>query len=800
MRHAVRSLLKARGFAGIAVATLAIGIGSTTAVFSIVDAVLLKPLPFRDAARVVVLSRVNVRRGVTDAPFSYAAYQEIASRSRSYESISALASDQFTMTGVDHAEELPGARVSASFFDVIGVSPAAGRSFRAQEDTPGGPAVVVLGRRFWRRRFGGDPRAVGNTLTLNGAPHLIVGALGIDLPPPFADVDIWATRPEAVSGFSPALVASGLGYLTAVARSAPGVPAERAQTELDTITRDYARANPANTDADPDSTMRPVPIRERGVGSTRSPLLLLTAAVGLVLLVACANVANLLLVRATARSHEAALRLALGASRWDLSRWLCAESLVLALAGGLAGVAAARWAVSLASAGLAGLPRGSEVAVDGRVLVVSLAVSIGAGLLFGLAPLRRATAQAPVDALRAGSRGSTRHGGGAASVLVVGEVAMSLVLLVVAGLLLQSLAGVLTTPVGFRSDGLLTTRVSLPMSRYADPAALRSFINRLMIRLATAPGVASASASMDLPPNPTVMAPFQPGDRPQVAIGKRSVGVWSGVTPGYFATMGIPLLMGRAFNDADTESTRTVVIVSADLVRRVWPDESPLGKTLLVGRRTDYAEVVGVVGDVRNAGQAVAPMPEMYTPYAQRPWSSMGLVVRAAGGDPLGLVNSVRAAVSAVDPDQPVTGVQTMDAALSGSLATARATTALLSAFAVVALAMAAAGLYGVIAYTVEQRTREIGVRIALGADPRAVLALVAAEGGRLAIAGVALGSVVAAIVARAARGLVFGVSRGDPLIYGAVVVLFMIVAAAACVVPARRALRVDPIVALRAE
>jgi putative ABC transport system permease protein len=800
MRHAVRSLLKARAFAGIAVATLAIGIGSTTAVFSIVDAVLLRPLPFKDAARLVVLSRVNVKRGVTDAPFSYAAYQEVSSRARSYESISALASDQFNMTGIEHAEELPGARVSASFFDVIGVSPAAGRSFSAQDDTPGGPAVVVLGRRFWARRFGADPRVVGNTLILNGAPHLVVGALGIDLPPPFADVDIWTTRPEAVSGFSPALVASGLGYLTAVARIAPRVGPEHAQAELDTITSDYARANPANTDADPDSTMRPVPVRERGVGSMRAPLLLLTAAVGLVLLVACANFANLLFVRATARSQEAALRLALGASQWDLSRWLCAESLVLALTGGFAGVVAARWAVSLASGSLAGLLRGSEVAVDGRVLIVSLAVSIAAGLLVGLAPLRRATTQPPIAALRAGSRGSTRHRGGAAAVLVVGEVAMSLVLLVVAGLLLQSLAGVLTTPVGFRSDGLLTTRVSLPTSRYADPAALRSFMNRLMVRLQATPGVVSASASMDLPPNPTIMAPFQPGDRPQVAIGKRPVGVWSGVTPGYFATMGIPLLKGRGFTDADTESTRTVVVVSADLAQRLWPNESPLGKTLLVGRRTDFAEVVGVVGDVRNAGQGVAPMPEMYTPYAQRPWSSMGLVVRAANGEGLALVNGVRAAVSAIDPDQPVTGVQTMDAALSDSVATARVTTALVAAFAVVALAMAAAGLYGVIAYTVEQRTREIGVRIALGAESRAVLALVAGHGGRLAFAGVAVGGVAAMIVTRVARGLVFGISSGDPAVYAAVVGLFMAVAGAACVVPARRALRVDPSVALRAE
>jgi predicted permease len=798
MRYAIRSLLKAPEFTLVAVAVIAIGIGANTAVFSIVDAALLRPLPFKDASRVFILSASNPKRAIVDGPFSYPSFVELAARDRMLSGLAAVANDRFNATDGDRPEQLPGGRVSASFFDVLGVNAALGRTFRADEDKPGGPAVAVIGRRYWARRFAGSPGAIGATLTLNGAPYTVVGALGIDLPPPFDDVDVWAPHVDEISGFPRTLINGGLGYLTAVARLAPGIRVEQAQSEVDAIARTYARANPTNTDADPDASLRLVPIRERTVGSARSPLLVLTGAVGLVLLIACANVANLLLVRATARSHEAAVRLALGASRWDLTRWMCSESLLLALTGGAVGVLLAFWSVDLAASALRGLPRGSEIAVDGRVLAFSLAVSLAVGLVFGLIPSSLAARQSPVDALKSGGgRGATSSRRGPRDAIVVAEVALSLMLLVGAGLLLQSFARLTHVPVGFNVDGLLTFRVSLPSSTYADPAAMRSFIAHLMQKLEATPGVARAAATMALPPAVTTLAPYVTGDQPMVAIGERPVGQWSAITPDYFATMGIPIGAGRAFTAGDTEQSPLVVVISHGLARRMWPDASPLGKKLLVGRFPGFAEVVGVVGDVKNNGLAREPMREMYTPYPQRPWPAMQFAVRVAGGDPLALANAVRAAVQDVDRDLPITRVETMGAALADSVATERLMTSLLLAFAVVALVMAAAGLYGVIAYTVAERTQEIGVRMALGADPRAVVRLVAADGLRLTAVGMIAGTLAAGVASRAMRGVLFDVSPTDPMTYAAVLVLFAATACAALVVPARRALGVDPLTAL---
>jgi putative ABC transport system permease protein len=800
MRYAIRSLLKAREFTLIAVAIVAIGIGANTAVFSIVDAALLRPLPFKDPVRLFILSGSNAKRAITDGPFSYPAFVELAARDSMLSGLAAIANERFNATDGDRPEQLPGGRVSASFFDVLGVSPALGRTFTSAEDRTGAPNVAIVGRRYWMRRFNGNASAIGTTLTLNGAPHTVVGALGIDLPPPFDDVDVWAPRVDEITGFPRSLITGGLGYLTAVARLAPGVRVEQAQSEVDAIARAYARANPTNTDADPEASLRLAPIRERTVGSARSPLLVLMGAVALVLLIACANVANLLLVRATARSQEAAVRLALGATRWDLTRWMCSETLLLALAGGVLGVLLAFWSVDLAASALRGLPRGSEIAVDGRVLTFSLAVSLAAGLIFGLIPSALAARQSPVDALKSGGRGATASRRGPRNALVVAEVALSLMLLVGAGLLLQSLSRLARVPVGFKPDGLLTFRVSLPTSTYNDPASMRSFIARLMPALEATPGVARAAASMALPPAMTTMAPYVTADQPMIAIGERPVGQWSAVTPGYFATLGIPIVAGRAIAATDTEQSPLVVVISQGLARRAWPNGSPIGRKILVGRFPGFAEVVGVAGDVKNNGLAREPMVEMYTPYRQRPWPRMQFAVRSAGGDPFVMVNAVRNAVREVDRELPITQVETMDAALADSIATERLMAWLLFAFAAVALVMASAGLYGVIAYTVTQRTQEIGVRMVLGADPRSVVRLVAAEGLRLTAAGMIAGTLAAAAVSRAMRGMLFDVSPADPLTYAVVLALFAATACAALIVPARRALRVDPLTALRAE
>jgi predicted permease len=800
MRYAIRSLLKAREFTLVAVAIVAIGVGANTAVFSIVDAALLRPLPFTDPGRLFMVSASNPKRAIADGPFSFPAFVELAARDSKLSGLAAIANERFNATDGDRPEQLPGARVSASFFDVLGVHAALGRTFTPAEDKTGAPAVAVIGRGYWTRRFAGKPEAIGANLTLNGASYVVVGALGIDLPPPFDDVDIWAPRVDEITGFPRNLIDGGLGYLTAVARVDPGAAVEQAQSEVDAIFRAYARANPTNTDADPDASLRLAPIRERTVGSSRSPLLLLMGAVGLVLLIACANVANLVLVRATARSHEAAIRLALGASRLDLARWMCSESLLLSLTGGVLGVLLAFWSVDLAASTLRGLPRGSEIAVDGRVLTFSLAVSVAAGLIFGLIPSSVVARQSPVDALKGGGRGAVSSRRGPRNALVVAEVALSLTLLVGAGLLLQSFERLARVPVGFRADGLLTFRVSLPTSTYADPAQMRAFVSRLMPALEAAPGVVHAGASMALPPAITTMAPYVTADQPLVAIGERPLGQWSAITPGYFATMGIPIVAGRAIAEGDNERSPLVVVISQGLARRAWPDVSPLGRRILVGRFPGFAEVVGVAGDVKNNGLAREPMGEMYTPFPQRPWPAMQFAVRSAGGDPLALVNAVRAAVYAVDRELPMTRVETMDAALADSISTERLMAWLLFAFAAVALVMAAAGLYGVIAYAVMQRTQEIGIRMALGADPGAVVRLVAVEGLQLTAAGMVAGTVAAAFVSRAMRGMLYDVSPADPIVYAAVLAIFAATACAALIFPARRALSVDPLTALRAE
>src|SRR5262245_10231330 len=815
MRHAIRSLWNTKGFTAIAVATIALGVGANTAVFSVVEAVLLRPLPFKDADRIFTLTGSNPKRDMLDATISYPQFVDLSTRDRTFARLSAYTYDSFNLTALQQAqrrpepgggagderpEQLPGVRVTASFFDVLGVPMAVGPGFTAADDRPEGPAVVVLAKRFWSRRFALRSDAIGAHLTLNGVPHTVVGALGIDLPPPYDDVDVWTTRVDALNGFTRQQIAAGLGYLWVIGRLPPDVRAEQVQPEVDAIARGYARAHVGNTDADPEATLRLRPIRERTVGNSRSPLLVLAAVVGLVLLIACANVANLLLVRATSRAHETAIRAALGASRLQLVKWLGAESAVLALAGGALGTILALWLVELAAAVVRGLPRGADVEINASVMAFSLAASAGAGMLFGVAPALRAARQAPVEALHASGRTATTHRSRLSAGLVVGEVALSLMLLVGPVLRLRGFVNHLHAPPGFRVEGLVSRRIPLPTAKYADAAAMRAFVNRVVPAIESVPGVTSASASMLLPPLVTIVAPYQTADGPQRPIAERSFAAWTGITPSYFATMGMPMRAGRAFTAADDERAPLVTVISEGLARRAWPTESAIGKRILIGRFPGFAEVVGVVGDVKNAGLAQPPQAQAYTPYTQRPWPTIGVVVRAAAGEPLALVPSIRAAVLSVDRDQPITEVTTLESSLSDSLAIARFTTMLLLVFAMMALVMAAAGLYGVVAYTVERRTREVGIRVALGADARSVLTMVVAQGLRLVAAGMGIGLALAMVSAHVMRSLVFDIAPADPVSYAGAIVLFAVTALAATLMPARRALRVDPIVALRAD
>jgi predicted permease len=798
IRQAFRSLRRAPGFAVVALTIVAIAIAANTIVFSAVDAVLLRPLPYRYADRLFTLSKSNPKRGTRDGPFSHPAFVELVTRDRMFDGLAALTRESFNWSRPDRPEQLPGARVSAAFFDVLGLDVAVGRRFVSADDEAGSPAVIIIGRRLWLQQFGASPRSVGTALTLNGSPHTIIGVLASDLPPPFERVDVWSTRVDLISGFAPGLIHGGLGYLTAVGRLRSDVSRSEAQAEVDTISRGYAQANPTNTDADPEASLALTPLRDRSDAGFRAPLLVLMAVVGVVLLIACANLAGLFLVRGTVRANEAAIRLALGASGPDLLRWMLSEAVLLALAGGVAGVLLAAWGIAAVATLLQSLPRSAEIGIDSRVLLFSGSATMVTVLLFGLAPsavlLRRST----VDVLRGVNRvaASSRLVGGRSLVAV--EIALSLVLLVAAALLLESFVGLTRVRVGFNAADLVTMRVSLPTPKYADATTMRAFADRAIGDLSVAPGISAAALAASVPPEVTTMAPYIQGDIPVVGIGERPVGQWTAITPSYFSTMGIPLLAGRPLTAGDNDGAPLVVVVNQTLADRAWPGQSAIGKKLLVGRFPGFADVVGVVGDVKNAGLAAASLPEMYTPFAQRPWPAFSLVVRSRQG--LAVVNQVRAALAKIDPDLPITRVQTVESAFSDSIATTRQIATLIAVFAGVAIAMAAAGLYGVIAYAVERRRREIGVRVALGAAPRAVVTMVVREMLPVTILGIMAGTLGAAAGGGLIRNQLFEVSSVDPATYALVVFGFAVIAALACIGPIRRALGVDPVVALRSE
>jgi putative ABC transport system permease protein len=760
--------------------------------------VLLRPLPFREPDRIVGIAGFNPQRGIGGRGLSYRSVQYLQQQPQLFENIAAFANERFTLTGTAEAEELAAARVSAPFFDVLGVRPAYGRSFVAEEDQPGGRNVVVLSRGLWVRRFGAAPAIVGQSVRLGGVAFEVVGVFANDLPAPYDTIDVWTTKPFEPSMFTPQQVELGAGYLLPIARLAPGIGLPAAQSVVDGVARRYVQENPTFTDADPHSTLRVDPLIDPVIRPIRPALLALTAGVGLVLLIACANLANLLLVRAAARSGEAAIRVALGASRWRIIRQLCTESAMLGIAGGVLGILVARWTIDLAASQIATLPRASEIHVDATTLIFSAAISLITGVLFGLAPALQSSRVNLVDTLKGASRSAAAGMSRTGRVLVIAEVALTLVLLVASGLLLQSFFGLLKVPLGFQPDNLLTMRLSLSPARFSSPTQMGTQFEQMVRRVGEVPNVASAGASLNVPPNSGVMAPLYVAGRTPEPTGERPVAVWSGITPDYFSTLRIPLITGRAFTDHDAASATRVAIISQSLAKRIFGDENPLGRSMQIGRLPGLSEIVGVVGDVKNAGVGSDALPEVYSPYVQRPWTQMNLVVRTNGGDPLALSNAVRGAIHEIDRDQAVTNVQTMVQALSGSIAQARVIATLLGAFAVIAVLMAAAGLYGVIAYTVTQRTREIAVRLALGAEPGAVFWLVVRQGLALTAIGILCGVIGAGLTTRAMRTLLFGVSDLDPITYVSVCAMLVIVAMAACYLPARRAARISPIVALR--
>jgi putative ABC transport system permease protein len=796
LRLAFRTLGKQPAFAAVAIFTLAMGIGANTAIFTVANALLLKPMPYADADRLQLLTAHREESG--DQPLSWPRIRTIQEQSRAFAGLAAFAPESFNLSGIGDPEQIVSARISWNFFDVLGVRTASGRTFRPQEDRPGGDSVVIVSHAFRERRNLG----LGQHLSLDGRDYTIVGILpgdfhftGLGAAP-----EIYAPRVFEANIVTPAQVESGVGYLECVARLAPGVAPAAAQAELDTISVRYRAANPRLPDAPPIISVRTLDLRDATVADIRATLLILFGAVALVLLIACANVGSLQLSRALGRRREMAVRLAIGARRGAVIRQLLTESLLLALCGGALGAALSAIGTHLLAASApAALPRASEIRTDGTVLAFTAAASIFAGVLFGLVPALQISRPDLAGIMRAESRGATggRRRNLLRNLLVVSQVALSMVLITGAGLLLRNFTQLRTASPGFDPRGLLTMKIALPPARYSQGSQMIAFYDRLLEGVRALPGVRAATVSSALPVNPVRVSPALLEGQPDVPLMQRPFFQIQAFTPGYADTMAVPLLRGRDFTAHDDASAPPVAMVNETVARRFWPGANPIGKRMVVGRVPKPVEVVGVLGDVRNRQLAADVRPEIYLPFAQLPWTSMNLIVRTAGR-PESFVASIRSRVLAVDRDQPVTGVQTMEEFLSTAAAQPRYATTLLASLAALALLLAVVGIYGAIAYSVAERTGEMGIRMALGAARVDILGMVLRQGLALALAGIGIGLAASLALTRLLSGMLYHVSVRDPLAFAAGAVLFTAVAALASYLPARRATRVDPMMALR--
>ena len=800
VRYALRVLRKGFGFAVVAALTMALGIGANTAIFTVVNALLLRPLPYENSDRLVTLWGSNPKRGLRYGSYSLMRLDQLRSENRSFSSVAGFCGESFNLTGTDQPEQLQAARVSSSFLATLGVRPILGRDFLADEDRDGGKLVVLLGHGLWQRRFGGNPNIVGSAITLDSASYTVIGVLppGLDQPQP--DLDLLATNLAGFSRFTRDQIRAGGGYIGSIARLKPGVTLSQAQAEMDVLTRRYIQDFSGKVDADPDGRMLVESLQDTLVGNIRPALLVLCAAVGLVLLIACANVASLLLARATARSKEFAVRVALGATRFDLIRQLLAESLVLSVVSGALGLLAAMWGTGLlAHITQINLPRVREIHVDGQTLAFTFAISILTGVLFGLIPSLQSSQPDLNAVLRESSRGtsgSTRRNR-TRSVLVIGQVALSIVLLISAGLLIRSFMALEHVDPGFEPRHVLTMQVALPSAKYPTDSKKNAFFRDALAKIESIPGVESASAALRPPMTGLILVPALRDGDARVPLAKRPMAYWQSITPDYFRAMQIRLLRGRFFNEHDNEKGAGVAIVDETMAHRYWPNENPIGKRLIVSRSEMNVEVVGVVADIKSAGLDSAREAELYSPYDQRSWPAMSIVVKTVG-DPLAMSNAVRKRIQEVDHDLPVTGVRTLESIVAESVGQRQLTLWLLGAFAALALVLAGVGIYGLLAYAVEQRRQEMGIRQALGAQQSDILALVMRQGLGLTLAGVALGLLASIAATRALSSLLFHVSPTDPAIFAGVAAVFLAVAALASYMPARRALKVDPLAAMR--
>jgi putative ABC transport system permease protein len=799
LRYALRVLANDFGFAAVAVLTLALGIGANTAIFTIVNAVLLRPLPYNQPDRLV-----SLYLGYSNVPghgsFSLIRLDQLRSENQSFSNVAGFCSETFNLTGVDQPEQLRAARVSHDFLRTLGVQPILGRSFLPEEDREGGRPVVLLSYGLWQRRFAGKPDIVGSAITLDSTPYTVIGVLPPGLDQPSPRLDLLATNLAGFSRFTRDQITNGGGYINGIARLRPESTLPAAQSEIDVLSRRYLQQNVGKIDAAPNGRMGLEPLQETLVSDIKPALLVLSAAVGALLLIACANVASLLLARATSRRKEFAVRAALGASRRDLVCHLLAESFVLALAGGALGTLIAFAGVRLvATSSFLDVPRAQEIQLDWQTLAFTLAVSILTGVVFGLIPAFQVSKPDLNSILRESGRGAAGsvNRQRVRTVLVIGQVGVSMLLLIAASLLIRSFIELQRVDPGFDPRNVLTMRVSLPAAKYGTNSQKNIFFRQATEKLEAIPGVRSASAVLALPLESHVMAPVQIVGAPPLPFNQRPVINWQSITPDYFQTMGIRLVRGRFFTDRDNETAAGAAIVNESFARRFWSTGNPLGKHIRVARVELDGEVVGVVADAKTSRMESDPGGELYTPYAQRPWPAMSISVRTSG-EPMAMASAVRKEIATLDPELPLTSIRPMEDILADSYGQRRWTLWLLCMFAAIAISLAAVGIYGLLAYSVEQRRQEMGIRRALGATPRDLISLVLREGLTLTGAGILVGLVGSLALTRALGTLLFHVSPIDPAIFAATALLFVAVALLASYLPARRAIRIDPLIAIR--
>jgi putative ABC transport system permease protein len=811
LRYGARMLVKAPSFTLIAVLTLALGIGANTAIFSVVNTVLLRPLPYPQPERLIRIWRAASSTGLNPYNLSTPDYREFRDKCRSCEQMGAYYPGSVNLLGRDEPERIPGMKVTANLFPLLQAPPMFGRSFLPGEEQFGQHRVVMLSHSLWQRRFGSDPGIIGQAITLDDESHTVIGVMPADFQFPNRGTELW--RPMA---FAPndRMDTRATSNTSVIARLRPGASLEQARTEIETISRRLEQEYREN--AGKGVLIRQ--LHEEEVRDIRLALLVLLGAVGFVLLIACANVANLLLARATVRQREMAVRATMGATRIRIFRQLLTESLLLGILGGAVGLLLTLLGIDqLVKMAPQNLPRLNEIDLDGRVLAFTFLVSLLTGVVFGLMPALQASRLDLNEALKEGGRVSTGSGRNLRSLLVASEIALSLVLLIGAGLMIKSFSRLQRVDPGFNPEKVLTMWIPLPRARYREPHQVASFYQQVIERVAGAPGVRSAGVTSALPlagGGWSKSLSFE--DRPApTALNQVPNVQYRQVSHDYFRTMGITLQNGRFFTEQDNQQIPPVAIINETVARRFWPNEDPVGKRIWMGPPESLVAhllpagytfprltIVGVVSDVRQEGLHQPALPEIYAPHVQAGGETQHLMFLAVrtDSDPVGLTASVRNQVWAVDKDQPVVNIMTMEQRLADSVSRPRFNMFLLGVFAGVALVLAAVGIYGVISYAVTQRTHEVGIRMALGAQAGNVLRLVVGQGMRLVLAGVLVGLLMSLALTRLMEGLLFGVSTTDPLTFVLIAVLLVTVALLACYLPARRATKVDPLTALRHE